>query len=224
MELAFSIDNYKAVIFDMDGVLIDSEPQWKVAMEDVFTSVGLQIERKDFQKTVGLRIDEVITFWNKYKNLKIPDERAVENAIIDQMIYLVRSNPVPLKGVRETLVYLRQLNLKIGLATSSPNRLLKAVLNALEIESYFDYVHSAEGEPFGKPHPAVYISAANALNVDPVDCLVIEDSFNGVISGKAAKMTVVCIPEKTHEPYPKLSVADFLFDDMFKFLQKIKGV
>ena len=100
MELAFSIDNYKAVIFDMDGVLIDSEPQWKVAMEDVFTSVGLQIERKDFQKTVGLRIDEVITFWNKYKNLKIPDERAVENAIIDQMIYLVRSNPVPLKGVR----------------------------------------------------------------------------------------------------------------------------
>ena len=222
MNARLSIDNYEAVIFDMDGVLIDSEPQWKIAMENVFKSVGLDMARKDFQKTVGLRIDEVIAFWNHHKNLGIKDEKAVEDAIIDQMILLVQSNPIPLKGVSQTLAYLKKIDIKIGLATSSPYRLLHAVLSALKIEEYFDFVHSAEKESNGKPHPAVYISAAKALSVQPSKCLVIEDSFNGIISGKAAKMDVVCIPEKTHEPNSKMNVADYIFDDMEEMLKILK--
>ena len=224
MNSRLSIANYDAVIFDMDGVLIDSEPQWKIAMEKVFKSVGLDMARKDFQKTVGLRIDEVISFWNHYKNLDIQDEKAIEDAIIDQMILLVHANPIPLKGVNETLAYLKKLNIKIGIATSSPYRLLNAVLSALNIEAYFDFVHSAENESYGKPHPVVYISAAEALSVKPSKCLVIEDSFNGVISGKAAKMDVVCIPEKTHEPNVKLNLADYIFEDMIEMLNEIKNV
>ena len=216
------IANYEAVIFDMDGVLIDSEPQWKIAMENVFKSVGLDMARKDFQKTVGLRIDEVIAFWNHQKDLGIQDEKSVEDAIIEQMILLVHANPIPLKGVNDTLAHLKKLNIKIGLATSSPCRLLNAVLSALKIEAYFDFVHSAENESFGKPHPAVYISAAKALSVQPSKCLVIEDSFNGIISGKAAKMDVVCIPEKTHEPNSKLNVADYVFEDMNEMLEVLK--
>ncbi len=222
MNARLSIDNYEAVIFDMDGVLIDSEPQWKIAMENVFKSVGLDMARKDFQKTVGLRIDEVIAFWNHHKNLGIKDEKAVEDAIIDQMILLVQSNPIPLKGVSQTLAYLKKIDIKIGLATSSPYRLLHAVLSALKIEEYFDFVHSAEKESNGKPHPAVYISAAKALSVQPSKCLVIEDSFNGIISGKAAKMDVVCIPEKTHEPNSKMNVADYIFEDMEEMLKILK--
>ena len=224
MNSRLSIANYEAVIFDMDGVLIDSEPQWKIAMEKVFKSVGLDMARKDFQKTVGLRIDEVISFWNHYKNLDIQDEKAIEDAIIDQMILLVHANPIPLKGVNETLAHLKKLNIKIGIATSSPYRLLNAVLSSLNIEAYFDFVHSAENESYGKPHPVVYISAAEALSVKPSKCLVIEDSFNGVISGKAAKMDVVCIPEKTHEPNVKLNLADYIFEDMIEMLNEIKNV
>jgi sugar-phosphatase len=138
------------------------------------------------------------------------------------MILLVQSNPIPLKGVNDTLAYLKKRDIKIGLATSSPYRLLHAVLSALNIEEYFDFVHSAEKESYGKPHPAVYISAAKMLSVQPSKCLVIEDSFNGIISGKAAKMDVVCIPEKTHEPNSKLNVADYIFEDMEEMLQVLK--
>ena len=139
-----------------------------------------------------------------------------------RMVELIKENGEPLPGVLETTAYLQNHGIKIGLATSSYTVLIDAVLETLGIRDRFDQVHSAENEDYGKPHPAVYLSTAKQLNVDPKRCLVIEDSLNGVISGKAAKMKVVCIPEKTHHPEPKLSVADYLFDDMLLFLDAIK--
>ena len=222
MNSKLSINHFDAVIFDMDGVLIDSEPLWKIAMEKVFSDLGCNLSKNDFQKTVGLRIDEVITFWNKDQQLGITDEKKVENDIINRMIKLVRENPVPLAGVLDTLVFLKKNKLKIGLATSSPHSLLQAVLDGLKIDQYFDVAHSAEFEDYGKPHPAVYINTAKKMKVMPEKCLVIEDSLNGIVSGKAAKMKVVCIPEKTHVKEPKLSVADFMFEDMELMLEAIK--
>lgn len=222
MNSKLSINHFDAVIFDMDGVLIDSEPLWKIAMEKVFSDLGCNLSKNDFQKTVGLRIDEVITFWNKDQQLGITDEKKVENDIINRMIKLVRENPVPLAGVLDTLVFLKKNKLKIGLATSSPHSLLQAVLDGLKIDQYFDVAHSAEFEDYGKPHPAVYINTAKKMKVMPEKCLVIEDSLNGIVSGKAAKMKVVCIPEKTHVKEPKLSVADFMFEDMELMLKAIK--
>ena len=222
MELDLSLETFEAVIFDMDGVLIDSEPLWKIAMEKVFSDLGCNLSKNDFQKTVGLRIDEVITFWNKYQQLGITDEKKVESDIINRMIELVRENPVPLVGVLDTLAFLKKYKLKIGLATSSPHSLLQAVLDGLKIDQYFDVAHSAEFEDYGKPHPAVYINTAKKMKVMPEKCLVIEDSLNGIVSGKAAKMKVVCIPEKTHVKEPKLNVADFMFEDMELMLKAIK--
>ena len=82
------------------------------------------------------------------------------------------------------------------------------------ITDYFEVVWSAENELYGKPHPAVYLTTAEKLGVHPKKCLVIEDSLNGIISGQAAKMSVICIPEKTHFPEPKLMLADMQFGDM----------
>ena len=108
MELALSLENFEAVIFDMDGVLIDSEPLWKIAMEKVFSELGCTLSKHDFQKTVGLRIDEVIAYWNKDQNLGITNEKRVEDDIIDRMIELVSDHPVPLMGVLETLSFLKR--------------------------------------------------------------------------------------------------------------------
>jgi sugar-phosphatase len=216
------IKEYDAVIFDMDGVLIDSEPLWKIAMEEVFHALGSTLKKEDFQKTVGLRIDEVVHFWNHHENWGISNESEIEEAIIVKMIELISKNAQPLSGVIETLTFLKNKELKIGLATSSSSRLIKVVLAELNIARFFDFVHSAENEAYGKPHPAVYVKVAEVLNVSPTKCLVIEDSFNGVIAGIAAKMKVVCIPEKTHFPNQRLAVADFHFETMNDFLLEIQ--
>jgi sugar-phosphatase len=216
------LSQYEAVIFDMDGVLIDSEPLWKIAMEEVFHSLGSKLTKADFQKTVGLRIDEVVHFWNHHENWGVDNEKDVEEAIIVKMMELISANAAPLSGVMDTLLFLKDSGLKIGLGTSSSSRLIQVVLSELQIEHFFDFTHSAETEAFGKPHPAVYLTVAQQLSVSPNKCLVIEDSFNGVIAGLAAKMKVVCIPEKTHFPNPRLSVADFHFDTMNEFLLEIQ--
>lgn len=221
--MKLNINDFEAVIFDMDGVLIDSEPLWKIAMEDVFKSVGCNLTRKDFQKTVGLRIDEVISYWYNHSPWDNVSVDEVERNIVLRMIELIQQNGSPLTGVVDTLTFLQSKGLKIGLATSSYTVLINTVLDVLKLRPYFDFTHSAEKEDFGKPHPAVYLTVAHSLNVVPTKCLVIEDSLNGIISGKAARMKVVCIPEKSHTPEPKLALADFQFEDMKELLLTINN-
>jgi sugar-phosphatase len=216
------LDKYQAVIFDMDGVLIDSEPLWKIAMEEVFTEVGCAITREDFQKTVGLRIDEVVEFWCREKGWSHYSCEEVEQRIIHKMIDLIHAHGKPLPGVLETLKVLQERGVKTGLATSSYAVLIDAVLSTLKIQNYFHQAHSAEHEAYGQPHPAVYLHTAAMLEVKPDRCLVIEDSFNGILSGLSAKMEVVCIPEKTHTPDPRVQVATYHFEDMIEFLKAIK--
>ena len=214
------LSNYDAVIFDMDGVLVDSEPLWKIAMKEVFSSLGSNLEKSDFQKTVGLRIDEVIAYWKPIENWT-PEINDIESEIITKMVYLINHQSSPLPGVIQTLDFLKPKT-PIGLATSSPQKLIDAVLKKLNVEEYFEAIQSAETETHGKPHPAVFLSAAKKMNVRPEKCLVIEDSLNGIIAAKAARMEVVCIPEKTHLPNPKMNVADFQFENMNDFLNQIK--
>jgi len=217
------LKQFEAVIFDMDGVLIDSEPLWKIAMEAVFKEVGCPLTKKDFQKTVGFRLDEVIAYWYSVVPWETYSVEEVETKIIGRMVDLIRENGKPLPGVIETITYLQGKNMKIGLGTSSYEILIHTVLSVLNIEGEFDVVHSAEHEKYGKPHPSVYLTVADRLVVDPTKCLVIEDSLTGIIAGKAAKMTVVAIPEKTHEVNPKLILADFEFENMIEFLKEIQS-
>lgn len=207
----------KAVIFDMDGVLIDSEPLWKIAEVEGFGKVGLDLTYTDCEETVGLRIDEVVRLWHKKVGWENKSIEEVSEDIVDILIREIQTQGKALAGVYESLELLKSSDYKIGLATSSAQRIVDTVLQKLDIAHYFDATHSAEFELLGKPHPGVFLSCADQLNVHANDCLVIEDSFNGVVAARAARMKVVAIPEKSHQPDQRLIIADQILDSLHEF-------
>lgn len=202
---------FQAILFDMDGVLLDSEPFWRIAEIEVFRALGKEFTEEDCVETMGLRIDEVVAY-------RVPDadQEKTVNEILDRMVEMVSERGVPLPGVRETLARLSELKIPLGLATSSNYRLLHATLNSLGLQDAFQIVHSAEDEEYGKPHPGVYITAAQKLGFKPKHCLAIEDSLNGVISAKAAQMSVIAIPEEAVYDNPRFAVADLKLESLDK--------
>lgn len=198
----------KAVIFDMDGVLIDSEPFWQEAQKEVFKKVGVEVTDSMCLETMGLRIDEVVAHWYlKFRWNEIPP-REVEDRIIQGVIDRVHSSGVLLPCVHDALELFKKKKIKIALASSSASRLIQTVLGKFDLKAHFEVIHSAEHESYGKPHPAIYLSTAKLLKVPPTSCLAIEDSFNGLIAAKAARMKTIVIPDRAHWDQTRFDIAD----------------
>ncbi|PJG58383.1 hexitol phosphatase HxpB [Aeromonas cavernicola] len=197
-----------AVIFDMDGVLIDSEPFWQRAQMAVFAALGQPLSQADCESTIGVRIDQLVAHWYRQRPWHGPTPAEVVQQILDQVVALILSEGQAKAGVLETLALIEGRGLKIGLATSSPFAMVEAVLGKLGIRERFLAVHSAEVERFGKPHPDVYIHAAEKLGVLPVECLAIEDSFTGLLAAKAASMQALIVPDPALVGDPRLAIAD----------------
>jgi len=193
---------FDAVIFDMDGVLIDSEPLWREAMISAFTKLGYPFTEEDCVKTTGKRFDVVIKIWFDHFNETKTDPILFEQQVIEDLIELIRIKGKAINGVLDVLSLLKKEQIKIGLATSSNEKLMNFILNFLGISSYFHSVKSAQHLKHGKPHPEVYLACAEGLGCLPSRCLVIEDSVNGLISGMAAGMKVIAIPDEVN--YSKL--------------------
>ncbi|ATM96037.1 2-deoxyglucose-6-phosphatase [Yersinia frederiksenii] len=205
----------KAAIFDMDGLLIDSEPLWLQAELDIFTSLGLDTTSRDtLPDTLGLRIDLVVKMWFQAMPWQGPSQAEVCKLIIARAIELVEEKRPVLPGVEYALNLCRQQGLKIGLASASPLHMQKRVLALLGIETYFDRLVSAEYLPYSKPHPEVYLNAASDLGVDPLQCVTLEDSVNGMIATKAARMRSIVIPSEEYRTDPRWALADIQLDSL----------
>lgn len=184
-----------AAIFDMDGLLIDSEPLWRKAEIACFKEVGIQLTEDDCRKTMGYRLNEVVDYWFARQPWENYSKARLEEDILDQVIELIRVEGKSMPGVQHALELFAEMDFKIALASSSAMRLIDVVLKSLQVEDRFQVVRSAQHETYGKPHPQVFISTAEALGVSPENCVVLEDSFHGIIAGKAAKMKVIAVPE-----------------------------
>jgi sugar-phosphatase len=190
----------KAVIYDMDGLIIDSEPLWKIAEIESFQEIGFDFTVEMCALTTGMRIDQVVHYWWKQLKWDKCSQQDVVYAIEDKMIKLIISKGEMLPGVLNSLKLLSSLNIPIALASSSSMKLINTTLETLKIKDYFKVIHSAEDEVAGKPDPAVFLTTANKLEISPENCLVLEDSQAGMMAGLAAKMRTVVIPEKGSQP------------------------
>ena len=179
----------------MDGLLIDSEPFWRKAEIKAFGEVGIELTEADCRETMGYRLNEVVELWFSRKPWTGISLIAMEARILLLVSQYILEEGKPMLGVERLINDCRVHKLKIAIASSSPMLLIKSVVKLLKMEDKFDVLHSAQNEPYGKPHPAVFISTALMLDVDPHECLVLEDSFHGVVAALAAKMPVVAVPD-----------------------------
>ncbi len=200
----------KAIIFDMDGVLIDSEALWKKAENEVFTSLGVRVTEKYAELTKSMTTSEATKFWfDKYPWENI-DLETVEQMFISRVIDFIKTEDCEIDGIKLFIKKLKEKNYKIGLATNSPNRIIPTVLQKLAISHLFDSVSSAEFEEKGKPHPAIYFTTSKKLNTAPTNCLAIEDSYSGMLAAKKAGMKVAAFANGNKEMnYP---LADYKID------------
>ena len=205
------------VIFDMDGLLIDSEPLWDEAATEIFQRYNFQLSKAQYATTTGMRTKEFIEWW--FRQYKIDEKHLpeAENAILQNVVDKVAARGKAMPGVAHILNFFIERNFKIGLATSSAKPLIDVVVDKLGIRNYLQAIESAADLPYGKPHPQVYLNCAQALNSQPAQCICFEDSFNGLIAAKAARMKCVVVPAAHDSKNEKFNAADLKISSLINF-------
>lgn len=182
----------KAVIFDMDGVLIDSEPIYQEANEELFIRLGISLGYDEYASYVGTNTEFMWTqLKNKY-NLPQPLEELMEvskSVRLEALQTLPRLEPVD--GVVDFLKLLKTNGYKMAVASSSPKNQIELVTKRLSIGDFFDALVSGDEVKRSKPAPDIFLRAAEILEIAPKDCIVVEDSSNGVIAAKSCHMKCI---------------------------------
>lgn len=205
------------VIFDMDGLLIDSEPLWKEASQEIFAQYDIILTDEQYAITTGLRTREFTEWWLSKHNIHEGEYPIVEDLILKSVMDKVSKRGLVMPGVDHILDFFKELNFKIGIASSSSEELIHMVVDKLGIGSYLKNISSAGNLLHGKPHPQVYLNCALALDSRPTDCICFEDSFNGMIAVKAARMRCVVVPGHEHYKEERWAAADLKLSSLHNF-------
>ena len=203
----------EAVIFDMDGLLVDSEPFWRAVTIDfldaLVSDVRLMIDRG---LTKGMRVDESLSLFAglaPWPGAGDPvAEAAVLQSIVAAVVAAIDVGAELMPGALEAIERFRAAGLCLALASGSVPPVIDAVLDRFGLRPSFDAVVSASDLPLGKPHPAIFLHTAEILKVAAESCVVLEDSLNGCIAAKAAKMRVIAVPSREDASDRRFAIAD----------------
>jgi sugar-phosphatase len=222
----------EAVVLDMDGLLIDTEPVWRAAQAAVFAGIGIALRESDLLDSTGQPVEELIPVWRQ----RAPDDDGiaqltdagltdagltdagltdaeVADLIVDRVIAHVRAEGQPMPGVTAAIALFERYGLRLAIASSSPLRLIDAVCDRLGL-GRIAVRCSAREEVRGKPAPDVYLTAARRLGVAAAVCLALEDSPNGIASARSAGMRCVAVPDPLLADDPRYREADLILPSL----------
>lgn len=214
------LKNIKAVLFDLDGTLVDSMWVWKQIDIDYLSSKQIVMPEGLQRAIEGMSMLETAIYFQE--RFGITDDKMTMMQTWNQMAMETYKKRVPYKtGARQFLSYLKEHNIKTGIATSNSRELLQTVTKALAMEPYIDCFLTANEVAHGKPHPDIYLEVAHRLKVSPDECLVFEDIIPGIQAGQAAGMHVCAVYDDYSRDITeeKRALADYYIEDYTEILQ-----
>lgn len=208
---------FDAAIFDMDGLLIDSEPHWQDAEIAVYAPFDVPVDRDLCRATAGRRIDEVLSIWHQRFDWNGPSVEEMARRVVADVTRRILADGRALPGVHATMRALTDAGLALAIASSSPPSLIEAVVERLDLSDYLQITHSGIHEVRSKPDPAVFLGTARRLGVKPERCIVFEDAPSGIAAGIAAGMHVIAVPSVFDADDPGIQAADRVLGSLLEF-------
>ena len=216
--------NFKGAVFDMDGLMFDSErvvyQSWQSVMDESGYSYSLDV----FKRTIGLRVDSTEQL---YKSLYGEDFDYVTLRMkAREMFYnYIAENGVPIKkGLFEILEYLKENGIKTAVATSTSSQTAMKVIRMAGVYEFFDEIVCGDTVKNSKPHPEIFLTAANRLSLNPSECVAFEDSINGIKSAYSAGMMPIMVPDYLQPTDEIKHMLTLLCNDLSEAVQKLKNV
>lgn len=214
----------KAVLFDMDGLMIDTESLSTEAFINSAKAQGYNMTKEETLKVLGFTKASIYQFWIDYfQGTNVDGKKLVDDhyEYIEKVLYTVGPEKMPY--VEELLKYLRENNYKIAVASSSDTADIKNNLEKTKLEKYIDEIASGAEVENGKPAPDVFLLAAKRLGVDAKDCLILEDSKAGIKAGKASGAMVFMVPDMFTVDKECEDTADRILTNLGEVIEILEG-
>ncbi|MDF2178691.1 hexitol phosphatase HxpB [Aliiglaciecola sp. CAU 1673] len=207
-------EKLKAIVFDMDGLLIDSEPLWRQAEQELFRTLGVHLDEQMCRQTTGLSTEEVVSYWYQRYPWENANIKSLARALEERVIELVIEKGQAMPGTYELIAHCLAQNHILAVASGSVSRIIETVLDKLMLRDAISLFHSAEHEVRGKPDPAVYLGTLKRLGISANQAIAFEDSLPGVKAAIAAGLFTVAVPDIQAERAP-FAIADVVVNDLY---------
>lgn len=214
----------KAILFDMDGLMVDTESLSTEAFINSAKAQGYNMTKEETLKVLGFTKANIYQFWIDYfQGTNVDGKKLVDDhyEYIENVLYTVGPEKMPY--VEELLKYLKENNYKIAVASSSDTADIKNNLEKTKLEKYIDEIASGAEVENGKPAPDVFLLAAKRLGVDPKDCLILEDSKAGIKAGKASGAMVFMVPDMYTVDKECEDTADRILTNLGEVIEILEG-